>query len=539
VSLLFQPAPLPDDVRRRYVDEGFWDDSSLSEVLTADLRAHPGQTVRLWSKTTPRQVTFRQLDVLSRRAAAGLRARGVRAGDRVVYQLPNSVEAAAAFLGITALNAVLVPVAGFYGRKELIDIVTATQASVLITTARHGSRNYLEELRDSRAEMPTLETVVLCGSPSVPDAIAFSDLVDTAPLGETTRAAPEDPCLFAFTSGTSGRSKAVVHTHRSLGAEVRHHLNVMVPRGATPQIMASPIAHAAGMTMGLLAPLHRGEPINYVDAFDIDFMLDVCARERLAPGGGAAVFLSALIDHPRFTDEIAERMGYVVLGGSIVPQALVDKAAARGIAVLRSYGSTEHPTISSGVLTDTAEQRRSTDGRMLPGVEVVVKLADGNRAPFGVEGEIYSRGPERSAGYLDVGENEGSFDADGWLATGDIGILDAAGHLAITGRAKDLIIRNGYNVSPAEVENALMTCPGVGEVAVVGVPDDRTGERAIAFVTPTASTIPTLADLTSHLADVGMAKPKWPEELRIVDSFPRTASGKVQKFLLRNDIRSA
>jgi acyl-CoA synthetase (AMP-forming)/AMP-acid ligase II len=168
----------------------------------------------------------------------------------------------------------------------------------------------------------------------------------------------------------------------------------------------------------------------------------------------------------------------------------------------------------------------------------LVKLADGSRAPCGVEGEIFSRGPDRSAGYLDVQENVGSFDADGWLATGDIGILDAAGHLAITGRAKDLIIRNGYNISPAEVENALLTCPGVGEVAVVGVPDEKTGERAIAFVAPTASERPTLGDLVAHLAGIGMAKPKWPEELRIVDTFPRTASGKVQKYLLRNEVDS-
>ena len=532
------PAPLPDDLRRRYLDEGFWDDSSLSALLTADLRAKPQQTMRLWSKTAPSELTFQQLELLSRRVAAGLRAHGVRSGDRVVYQLPNSVEAAAIFLGITMLNAVLVPVAGFYGRKELIDIVNTTQSSILVTTARHGSRNYLEELRDSRVEMPALTTVVLCGSPPAPDAIAFDDLVDVEPLSGISLADPDDPCLFAFTSGTSGRSKAVVHTHRSLGAEVRHHLGVMVPRGATPQIMASPIAHAAGMTMGLLAPLHRGEPINYVDSFDIDFMLDVCGRERLAPGGGAAVFLSALIDHPAFTDEIAERMGYVVLGGSIVPVALVDKAARRGVAVLRSYGSTEHPTISSSLMSDTAEQRRSTDGRPLPGVEVIVKLADGSAAPVGAEGEIYSRGPDRSAGYLDAGQNVGSFDSDGWLATGDIGILDAAGHLAITGRVKDLIIRNGYNISPAEVENALLTCAGVAEVAVVGVPDAKTGERSVAFVAPSGSAAPTLADLTAHLAALGMAKPKWPEELRLVDTFPRTASGKVQKYLLRNGIRS-
>jgi acyl-CoA synthetase len=532
-------APIPGELRRRYLDEGLWDDSSLGSMLAGHLHACPDQTVRVWSKTSPRCTTFRQLDDLSRRFAAGLRELGVRAGDRVVYQLPNGVEAAAAFLGLAALGAVLVPVAGFYGRRELVDIVNTVHASVLVTTARHGSRNHLEELRDSRAEMPGLKTVVLCGSPPVPDAISFDELSTAAPLPTIVEIAPDDPCLFAFTSGTSGRSKAVLHTHRTLGAEVRLHLSAIVPRGVTPQIMASPIAHAAGMTMGLLGPLLRGEPINYVDTFDIDFILDVCARERLAPGGGAAVFLSALIDHPGFTDEIAERMGYVVLGGSIVPEALVDKAARRGITVLRSYGSTEHPTISSGLITDSAEQLRSTDGRVLPGVEVIIRLADGSAAPTGVEGEIYSRGPDRCAGYLDATENVGTFDADGWLATGDLGILDGAGYLAITGRAKDLIIRNGYNVSPAEVENALLTCEGVGEVAVVGVPDAKTGERAIAFVVPSASGTPTLADLAAHLASIGMAKPKWPEELRIIEAFPRTASGKVQKYVLREHVRRA
>jgi acyl-CoA synthetase len=531
-------APIPDDLRRRYLDEGFWDDSSLGALLTADLRAHPQQTVRVWSKTSPRTLTFGELEALSRRFAAGLRAHGVRSGDRVVYQLPNSVEAAATFLALTVLGAVLVPVAGFYGRNELIDIVNTAQASVLITTARHGNRNYLAELRDSRTAMPGLATVVLCGSAPVSDAVAFDDLVTAQPVTTIADVNPDDPCMFAFTSGTSGRSKAVIHTHRSLGAEVRHHLAAVVPRGATPQIMASPIAHAAGMTMGLLGPLHRGEPINYVDTFDIDFILEVCGRERLAPGGGAAVFLSALIDHAAFTDEIAERMGYVVLGGSIVPQALVDKAGRRGIAVLRSYGSTEHPTISSGLISDSPEQLRSTDGKPLVGVDVVIKRVDGSAAPAGVEGEIHSRGPDRCAGYLDAGENVGSFDANGWLATGDLGILDAAGHLSITGRAKDLIIRNGVNISPAEVENALLTCAGVAEVAVVGIPDEKTGERTIAFVAASGSATPTLADITAHLAALGMAKPKWPEELRLVDTFPRTASGKVQKYLLRNHIRS-
>jgi acyl-CoA synthetase len=538
VAGVFVTARLPDDLRQHYLETGLWDDTSLASLLVTGLRARPELMLQVWSKTSPQQLSFSGLESLSRRVASGLRVRGVRPGDRVVYQLPNCAEAVATFVGLAVLGAILVPVAGYYGRKELVDIVNAAEASALVTTATHAGRNYLDELRDSRGSMPSLRTVVLCGGQSAPDVTAFADLINAEPLSGITGVDADDPCMFAFTSGTSGSSKGVIHTHRSLGAEVRNHLSTIVPRGATPQIVASPIAHAAGMTMALLGPLSRGEPINLADSFDIDFMLDVCRRESLAPGGGASVFLSALIDHPGFTDEIADRMGYVVLGGSIVPEELVLKAGRRGITVLRSYGSTEHPTISSGLIGDDPTQLRLTDGRPLPAVEVVIKLADGSSAPTGVQGEIHSRGPDRCAGYLDAAENAGSFDAEGWLATGDLGVLDASGHLAVTGRDKDLIIRNGINVSPAEVENALLSCPGVADVAIVGVADAKTGERAIAFVQPRQASTPTLADLTAHLGNLGLAKPKWPEELRLVTGFPRTASGKIQKYVLREQVQS-
>lgn len=153
-------------------------------------------------------------------------------------------------------------------------------------------------------------------------------------------------------------------------------------------------------------------------------------------------------------------MGYVILGGSIVPESLVDKAAVRGISVLRSCGSTEHPTISCGVLSDSRQQLRATDGKPLPGVEVSLRLGDGSAAPAGVEGEVYSRGPDRSAGYLDGAEKVGAFDSDGWLASGDLGTLDVAGDLAITGRARDLIIRNGINIRGRGRECTVWMCPG-------------------------------------------------------------------------------
>jgi acyl-CoA synthetase len=531
-------ASIPDSLRKQYLRSGLWDDTSLGTLLLDGLRRHPRQRVGIWSKHTSRDETFGSLEATARRLAAGLCKRGLAAGDRVVIWLPNGWEALAAFVGVAALGAVVVPVASFYGRKELTEIVNATGATILITCERHGTRDYLGEVRDSRPEMPSVATVVVCAgqrkcAPNS-DLVSFDDLLCDPIAAIPSTRSPDDECLLAFTSGTSGTAKGVVHTHRTLGAEVRGHLTSMIPTDATPQIMASPIAHAAGMTLGLLAPIHRGEPIHLVDTFDVEFILDTARAEGLAPGGGASVFLSALIDHPGFTDELAHRMGYVILGGSTVPESLVTKAAQRGITVLRSYGLTEHPTVSANRPGDTPGQLARTDGRLLDGVEVQVRDRCGALLPSGTEGEIFTRGPDRCAGYLQPELNT-AFDVQGWLKTGDVGVVHADGHLSVTGRAKELIIRNGVKVSPAEVESALMTCTAVAEVAVIGVPDTRTGERTVAVVVARDCREISLSTLTEHLAAMGLAKPKWPEELRVVDELPRTASGKVRK----NEIRKA
>lgn len=529
---------LPDDVRRGYLADGAWDDVTLAALLLAGLRRQRHQRIRLWSNYVRRDETFESLDAASRRFATGLMKHGVSQGDPVVIWLPNGWEALVAFVGAAVAGAAVVPIAAFYGRKELIDAVNSAGASTVITCAEHGRRDYLAEVMDCRADMPALRTVVACGAGIRPRSTAglvtFDEMVSGTP-SDPIECATDQPSLLAFTSGTSGTAKGVVHTHRTLGAEVRRHLTSMIPSDATPQIMASPVAHAAGMTLGLLAPIYRGEPIHLIDAFDIDFVLDTASREGLAPGGGASVFLSALIDHPSFTDELAARMGYVILGGSTIPEALVAKAASRGVSVLRSYGLTEHPTVSAASLTDDPQLRERTDGRLLDGVEVQVRDSSGSVLQPGGEGEIFTRGPDMCAGYLQP-ELNAAFDGDGWLATGDLGVLDADGYLAITARAKDLIIRNGVNISPTEVENALLSCTEIAEVAVIGVPDDRTGERAVAVVVAPPGSEPTLSTLTAHLAALGVAKAKWPEGIHLVGTLPRTASGKVRKNDLRRDL---
>ena len=259
----------------------------------------------------------------------------------------------------------------------------------------------------------------------------------------------------------------------------------------------------------------------------------------IGAGTGASVFLASLLDHPGFTPQHAAKMERVGLGGAPVPIALAERAASHGITIIRAYGSTEHPSTTGSQFTDPADRRHKTDGRALHGVELRLVDDEGADVPVGTPGEIVSRGPDLCLGYTDPALTAAAFDAAGWYHTGDIGVLDEQGFLTITDRVKDIIIRGGENISAAEVEGALQRLPGVAEVAVVAAPDARLGEHACAIVRlrPGAEPV-TLAGVTAHLTGVGLARQKWPEELRIVEDFPRTASGKIRKVDLRAQLRA-
>jgi acyl-CoA synthetase (AMP-forming)/AMP-acid ligase II len=256
-------------------------------------------------------------------------------------------------------------------------------------------------------------------------------------------------------------------------------------------------------------------------------------------GTGASIFLASIIDHPDFTPEHARRIRRVGLGGAPVPVSLAERAASHGIVLVRAYGSTEHPSVTGSSFEDPADKRHCTDGAPMTGVEMRVLDDCGAPVAPGQAGEIWSRGPDLCLGYTDAALTRSAFDADGWYRSGDMGIVDVDGYLTITDRVKDVIIRGGENISAAEIEEAIAPLGPVAEIAVVAVPDDRLGEHACAVVrlVPGAQSID-LRDVTDELERIGLARQKWPEELRIVDDFPRTASGKVRKVDLRRQLRA-
>ncbi len=453
-------------------------------------------------------------------------------------QLPNWVEGAATWFASSMLGAVVVPIVHYYGTHELSYILSESRARVFVTADRFGAVDHLANLEAVRPGLDALEHVVVVGDAAPEHAIRFGDLLDGDRVDTAIAVDPASPALVAYTSGTSANPKGVIQTHRALGAEVRAHLPMLIPPGRRPVLLGAPISHATGMLLGLLLPASRGEPIQLIDAWDPAVVLDAMLSDDLSAGSGATMFLTSLLDHPGFTDEHLARMTSVVLGGSSVPTAVATDAEARGIATIRSYGLTEMPTVTGAAPDDPGALRTSTDGHGLPGVEIRLVADDGTDVAAGEPGEIVTRGPDLFAGYTDRALTDEYLDTDGWFATGDVGTL-VDGWLTITDRKKDVIIRNGVNVSPAEVENALMQLPTVAEVAVVGRPDARTGERAVAMVRVHGrAAAPDLDAVRAHLAAVGLGRPKWPEEVLVVDDFPRTAAGKVKKFVLRDELRA-
>jgi acyl-CoA synthetase (AMP-forming)/AMP-acid ligase II len=368
--------------------------------------------------------------------------------------------------------------------------------------------------------------------------LPFATLADAAAIDAPAHVDPSAPALVAYTSGTTADPKGVVHAHRTIGFEIRQLGAMQPPRGGPPLLVGAPVGHGIGMLSALLLPVYRREPIHLIDVWDPAVVLAAMLEDGVYSGAGATFFLTSLLDHPDCTDEHRALMRHIGMGGSSVPAAVTDRADAMGISIVRMYGSTEHPSITGSRHDEARDKRLYTDGRPLPGVEIRLLDDDGKEVDAGTPGEIHSRGPDCFPGYTDPALTKQCFDADGWFATGDVGVLDEDGYLSIVDRKKDIIIRGGENISALEVEELVLRVPGIAEVAVVAAPDARLGERACAFVRPLPGTEPpTLDAVRTHLDAAGLARQKWPEELRKIEDFPRTPSGKIQKFALREQLR--
>jgi acyl-CoA synthetase len=527
---------VPRELADHYLRAGFWRDETVGQLLAAAIADHPELTVKIRSAIRPWTGTFAEVLDGARRLAGALRTRGIGAGDVVAFQLPNWVEAAMSFWAAALVGAVVTPIVHFYGPKEVAYILRRTGVRALITAKRFGHQDYLATLADLRADTPALELVAVVGDGPAPSwALAFDALLGADPVIEPAAVDPSSPALVAYTSGTTADPKGVVHSHRTIGFEIRQ-LSAM-QQGNPPLLVGAPVGHAIGMLSGLLLPVWKGEPISLIDVWDPAAVLAGMLEDHLASGSGATYFLTSLLDHPDCTPAHLKLMSRIGLGGSPVPAAVTERMASLGISAIRSYGSTEHPSTTGSRHEEPQAKRHYTDGRPLPGVELQLVDDDGHEVATGERGEILSRGPDCCIGYTDPALTGANFDTEGWFATGDVGVLDEEGYLTIVDRKKDIIIRGGENISALEVEEMLVRIPGVAEAAVVAAPDERLGEHACAFVRLVEGSSPVeLPDVRAQLQKAGLARQKWPEDLRVVSELPRTPSGKVKKYVLREQL---
>jgi len=465
---------------------------------------------------------------------ARLRAAGVQRGHVVCAQLPNWWEAVSLAHAVWGLGATLCPVPVNYRVAEVSAILAAAPVTAFAVPGEYRGTVYqpivAEAMQRSGRQAPLL-TVRPSGVPSGPGTPQPGPAGSPPPVPGDAAAEPElagdldTVCLLMFTSGTTGRPKGVLHSHRTLLADAQSIADLYRMR-ADVVYMPSPVGHVTGLVYGVLMPLLMGGSCVLQAEWDAGAGADLIERHGGTVCVGATPFLRGLTDEYRRRGQRSALRAFIC-GGADVPPSLVREAeAALGATVARAYGLTEMPTVTCGGPGDPEAIRADTDGRLTGSSQA--RLA----TPAGGSGELEVRGPELCLGYLDPADTAASFTADGWFRTGDLARLGADQDVTIVGRAKDIVVRGGENISMKEVEDYLAAHPHIADVAIVGVPDDVLGERACAFVVARGGA-PTLAELASYLSAQGIARHKLPEFLLVVQALPRTLSGKIQKFRLR------
>jgi len=519
---------------------GLWGERTVLDYLDDALVGRPDQ-VYLTDRNamTGRSTTlsYRQIDRVSRRIAVGLAATGVGRGDVVALQLPNWWEFIAIHLACVRIGAVTNPLMPIFRERELRFMLAFAETRVLFIPERFRNFEYAPMIETLRPELPDLEHVYVLGESGNGSfeetfiAHRWEDGADAEALFAERKLHPNEIAELCYTSGTTGEPKAVMHTYNTLIACTEGR-NALEFDEKSVCLMGSPLAHQTGFLFGMLLPILVGGRLVLMDVWDCDEAVRIVTEEQVTYTMGATVFLSDMTDSPLLEQFPTDSLEVFICGGAPIPRVLVQTANQRlGAAIAAGWGMSENGLVTVTRRHDSKDKVINTDGRPLGDMEVRIVDDDGVPVPNGVDGNLEVRGAANFIGYLK--RSEAAKITDGWFGTGDIANLDDDGYIRITGRAKDLILRGGENVPVPEVEAVLYQIEAVQDVAVVAMPHARMSEKGCAFVTLHPGQSLSFEQMQAHMAQAKLAKTYWPERLEIVDEFPRTPSGKIQKFKLR------
>jgi acyl-CoA synthetase (AMP-forming)/AMP-acid ligase II len=485
-----------------------------------------------------RSLTFAEYRDAALRTAAGLAALGVGEDDVVSWQLPTWLESMVLVGALSRLGAIQNPILPIYRDREVGFVVRQAGSKVLVVTGEWRGFDYSAMARAIAAEVPGLQVVVV-ERDTLPDGDpATLGPVPPGAAGPFTPGVRTDAPLrwLFYTSGTTADPKGAKHTDLTVGHSGYAMVDAFQLTAEDRNALVFPFTHIGGAGW-LVAGLIAGTPHVIVEGFVPATTIPVLERERVTVAGAGTVFHLAYLDAQRQADHpLFPNARLFVGGGAAKPPALhyEVKAELGGQGILSGYGLTECPILSMSRLTDTDEQLANTEGPLTAGVTVKVVTIDGEVVGRGHEGEIRVRGPQLCLGYTDPELDAHGFDEDGYFRTGDLGVVDDDGYVTITGRLKDVIIRKGENISAKEVEDLLFTHPAIADVAVIGLPDPASGERACAvIVVEEGQDAPSLEDVFAFCKEGGLMTMKIPEQVEILPALPRNPTGKVLKHELR------
>lgn len=531
---------ITSDDTAKYRDAGWWSDRTILDDLEWNVRVRPSAEAII---DRDRRITFDEYSENVGNLAAAFLQLGVAPGEIVSYQLPNWAEANFLDLALVAVGAVPNPIMHVYRERELSYILGKTRSRFFITVDDFRGHAFAEMAQRLQASQPNLEEIFVLGNRIPRQLSSFGDLLRCVPSAGTSQALAArrprggDVALVMFTSGTTSDPKGVMHTHNTL----RHGARVLQERtGVSPEeaiLIVGPVGNATGSIAGVWLHLLMGAKCVWLDIWDPECAAQLIEDERVVMVTPTPTpFPMGVIRRPGGKQFDLSSLRTWTSGGAPIPRELIFEAREAGFVLQAIYGSTECLWYCMHRFDDPPDKLVATDGSPVEGMEIRVVDEAGREVQPGVPGEVLVRGPMRCAGYFEMPEvTANAFDADGWWHSGDLVSIDADGYVTAVDRKKDMIIRKGFNVYPAEIELLLAKHASVSQVAVVGYPDAESGERGCAFIVTRQGHHPLdLPGLQAYLRSEGVATYKWPERIEQVDSIPMTASGKIQRSALRD-----
>jgi cyclohexanecarboxylate-CoA ligase len=533
---------LPDNRIEEMTAAGFWGNRSIVDYLDDAIATVPNKVaISAYEVATGghTRLTYSKLGSIVEHIALGLAELGIEPGDVVSYQLPNWWQFTALHLACTRIGAVTNALMPIFRHRELRFMMSLAEARAVVVPAQFRGFDYPEMIAEIASDVPTLEHVFVLGGTG---AVSFEGhFIDRAPDNEMGAAAlfaerqrgANEVTQLVYTSGTTGEPKAVMQTPNTLIGNIVPFADRVGLGADDVVLMASPMAHQTGFLYGLMMPIILQATSVLQDAWAPDVAARIIEDEGVTFTMASTPFLADLAHTPALADHDMGTLHTFLTAGAPIPRILVQQANENlGAAIISCWGMTENGGVTMTRRDDPPEKAFKTDGAPIGGMEVRVVDEGGATMTAGVEGRLQARGASSFVGYLKRPEAFDS-DAEGWFETGDNASMDADGYIRLSGRHKDVIIRGGENIPVVEVEGLIYKHPAVQDVAIVAMPDPRLGERACAYVTLVADASLTFDEMITYLAEQQMAKQYFPERLEIIAKMPRTPSGKIQKFQLR------